>query len=370
MAYNTPPRTPRKRSASSAGLSSVLSLRNAERIVRMAGKAYSAYKGATNKSTKQTMDSTTVQADRSVVRVRKSKKALRGLRKKRKFAKKVAAANNYLQLSRTFMKSTYILSQVPTANLSAIYSGSVTWGQFGRQQIAHIPILTYANTQAAGSAQVNDDINDIFETAFNSTTSDTTQTNKGNIYIRSYLCETMIKNYSSNAAYVDVYYYVCKRDNPTQPADLISSATAQQTGDFAPAGNYAANSSELYGWTPYHSPDVLKVVNIIRKERYFMPAGAVTQLEWRGKVNKIWKKEQRGAGGDTVENKYVKGLSRGMICISYGVQTGIDGNDTITGESNIGYSIQKSIRWNEVEIQKTDTTAAVRITAEPYVSAS
>lgn len=317
-----------------AGLNAVVRYAGNRAIGRYQGKPYL----PKNKGRKEEVDMVTGQKDFARIRVNKRKS--RRAKKWKKFAKRVQKANVTAQI-RTLSKTAVQGVAIVAADLSAIRQGALTWGGVGRQRLVNITLCAYSGT----NQQINDDLNEMAAILYNSQTDAETQNINTPIYVKSALWEIMLTNFGTNAQYCDVYHYVCKKSCEYDPQDFIAQSDAQVRPGGAPTAgtNYiTAPDVEDYGWTPYQNRNIMRHVQIYRKERYLMPAGDTIQLEKRIAINKIWRKEQNAVGITGVQNKMHKNITHGMFFIVYGTPSSAAGQN-ITGTCSLNVSVNKTI---------------------------
>lgn len=302
-------------------------------------------------------DAVTAQGDRTVLALSKKRRNP----KKRRFAKKVAYSINHIRPSRSYMITHSFVASVTNTSLAANYAvlngTNVTKGVLGEQALNWVAIGTYNEDD---TNKATNDLNNLYEVALSNTAADGLQKFNTPIHLKSFLFEIMMVNLSTNACYVDMYYWVAKKDTVYDINDLIAASDAQIATDWTGStANYCRLATSNYGWTPYQSPNVMKHVTITKKERYFLPAGSCSQIEWRGSINKMWRKDQADSDGNllSVNNKMKKGLSRGIFFISYGVPQSSGentGNNVVTGVHTIRFSMNKTLFWNTVIGTSTD----------------
>jgi len=293
-----------------------------------------------------TIDSTTTQSDKSVVALGKrgNRKARKIARRKKKWIRTVRKAIADDKPTRTFNRTNHNRNSVGAATLN-----TGTNGQIGLQSVRIIPLLTWSNNQSTAAGQLGDDLNSLIELSTNSLAGDEIQTLKPRVYVKSFLMETVLKNYGTNAMYVDVFYWRCKRTKDLNFTDMFTATDAQIADDnLVGSAQYVKAGIDQYGWTPYQTPELMKCINIFKKERYFLQPGGATQIEWRGRVNRRFIKDQQAADSlDAVQNKLQKGLSQGMILIAYGVPQDVVGQ-YVTGEHAYQFSVNKTIYWQNM----------------------
>lgn len=290
-------------------------------------------------SRKERVDLVTNQKDYAKISVtkRKSRRAKRW----RKFTKRVKRANAQSRLW-TLTKTATQRVFVDSAQLTAIREGTAAYGAIGKQAIANITLCGFSES----GQQMNDDINEMLSVLLSSSATANTQARGMEpLYIKSALWEIMLKNNGTNAQYVDVYHYSARRNSVYDATSLISATDAQVNSGTIPSGgvNYITQPAvEDYGWTPYQNRQLMKHINIYRKERYLMPAGDCVQIEKRMAINKTYRKQQTTGDLQDVQNKMHKGITHGIIFITYGCPAGT-GNSAITGTCDLVVSVNKTI---------------------------
>lgn len=154
-------------------------------------------------------------------------------------------------------------------------------------------VSSLANKQAAttvhtvmglnGSAYTRD-VSDLFDRALVETGAAAKDNLK--IVVKGWMIETQVKNYGLNDAYIDMYYWRCKK---TIPAAIGDSAAAWGNGlsDLAPDVPGGGSTLDLndYGVTPFQSPGFSKTIRVWKKVRVKLAAGQTTQIEQRSGRN-------------------------------------------------------------------------------------
>lgn len=303
---------------------------------------------------KTLIQSNTAQADKTGIRLkRKNGKAYRTMRRFKKFKTKVTSAISRTGTTRVLNKTYNTTQLVGVADLNNNNGDGQPNGRIGLQRYVTLPILTYtANTTA--NSQFYDDLNEIMELVTNSSAGDTTQVLNPNVFIKSFLWEIMLKNvHPTNACYADIYYWRAKKTAIYDPLDFVPAAEAQVSDVVVSGGSNfkTTNVPDDYGWTPYQNRNIMKYIHIYKKERYYIQPGGCAQIEWRARVNRMYRKDQSQTGAASaasVTNKMIKGMSQGMFIVSYGTPLN-ETNQTITGPHTLIASYNKSIYYDLVK---------------------
>lgn len=144
------------------------------------------------------------------------------------------------------------------------------------------------------------------------------------IVVTGWMVETQIVNESSNTAYIDMYYWKCKRNNPAsttgQPAiNSIAQLFAESVEDIAINRPVVAGvnklTSTLYGVTPFQGSEFAKTIRIYKKVRVKMAPGGVTQIEQRSARNYFI------SGSFAEKYSMIQGKTEGIMFVFYGVPT-------------------------------------------------
>lgn len=141
--------------------------------------------------------------------------------------------------------------------------------------------------------------------------------NAARIHLTSALSETIIMNDGLNQAYVDLYYWIARRNIDASVAGNLDSVMTQGFAELT-ANNPAGGSSldiQDYGVTPFQSPAFTRNVKILKKVRIKLPAGESTQIKQSIKLSR------------RLDKRYIEkfsmlgGLTRGICFIAYGTPT-------------------------------------------------
>lgn len=350
--YPTPPNTPRK--SRSRSMLDVRNLIAGARAGYRVGKALRNMYSGGEKATRTIVESTTTHGDKNNISLRKNKKRVRIAKTRFRAAKKIATQLTRLRPNRTYGTTHHFTGLVVNANLSGLVTNrdgqtQSTVGSVGMQSVTVIPICTFSKTDQKPA----NDINNVIEISSMEMSGDSRQKLKYKILFKSVFFEMMIKNHSpDNAAYVDVYFWKCRRRCQIDVGDLIPSSDAQVGQDGPEVQQYRNYYIDSYGWTPFQNKDIMKYIRIFKKERYFLGPNGVAQLEMRARINKTYTKEQTIADDmNSVQVKMAPGLSMGLICIAYGTPQAPDynnGNNQITGHHHVSYAINKNVYWQNL----------------------
>lgn len=349
MAKSNPYRTPKKskRKGSYNSMRSQAGRIAAQAAMEVAMSKLGSYMSTSSDGPRRNViDSTTAQADRTAIPLKRRRGRYAKKRRFRKFQRKVVTAVNRTGPTRTHNKTHSYSIGVPASVLNVSPNGFT-----GRQRVQLLPILAYSRT---GNQQF-DDLNELQEIVQLNGSADEIQAASPVIFLKSYLFEIMMTNVSAgdetNAMYVDVYYWKTKRVSNYDLEDIVAATNAQLQTQVVAGGTGYVNAldPEAYGWTPYQNTHLMKVISIFKKERYYIQPGGNAQIEWRARINKTWRKDQSDATGATVTNKQVPGITQGLMLISYGCpkQTA---NQLTTGPHAIVYSANKTLYYERVKM--------------------
>lgn len=136
--------------------------------------------------------------------------------------------------------------------------------------------------------------------------------------VTGWMAETQIHNESETQAYVDMYYWRCKKKVPrvvNAETDVGPNVMFEQgLADLAinaPVGGSSLNRFD-YGVTPFQSPFWSKNISVTRKVRVKLAVGGVTQVETRSGRNyhRFW-------GHD--EDYSMDTCTEGIYMVAYGI---------------------------------------------------
>lgn len=160
------------------------------------------------------------------------------------------------------------------------------------------------------------------------------------------LLETQISNVGVNTAYIDMYYWRCKRNVPVAAAGHIGTLFQRSVEALStavvqlPAGNTMDFLD--YGVTPFQGTEFAKYVTIWKKTRVKLSPGSVTQVETRN-------------GKDTVINwdydrnhSMRAGVTQGILFIFYGAASDAEG-ETISSAASLQFSTNANYTWRIIE---------------------
>lgn len=306
------------------------------------GKTTKLVKRKPRRRRKEVVDLVTGQKD--YARIAVGKRRTKRQKKWRRFRKRVQRAVA-TEMMRSLNKTASQRITVDATALSAIREGTITNGGVGRQAIATITLCGYSQS----GQQINDDLNEMLQILSQVSTAPTAQGVTFPVYVKSALWEIMLKNPGTNAQYVDVYHWVARKNSIYDPSDIVAASDAQVNSGTIPSGatSYLSQPAvEDYGWTPYQNRNIMRTINIYRKERYLMPAGDTIQIEKRIAINKVFRKEQTDGTAANVQNKLVRGMTHGLMFIVYGTP-GASGNSAITGTCDLNISVNKTIYFGK-----------------------
>lgn len=337
--------------------------RNIERLFRVVNagaRAVQALGGSKSTAPAAVIESTTAQGDKQNISLRKNRKRVAKARRRHRAATRMQKSLVRLRPNRTYGTTYHFSNSVTAASLNSSVTrrdgSTIAAGLLGRQSVSAIPLLMYSKTDTKPA----NDLNNIIEISANNLNADTTQTMKYKILIKSFFQEIMMKNVGTNACYVDLYYFKLKRSCQVDIADLVPSSDAQVADDGPAAVDYINYAIDQYGWTPYQNKDIMKYIRIFKKERYYLQPGGTSQIEWRARINKYYFKDQTDSGGDSVQSKMPRGIAHGIFAISYGTPQSVTengGNNQITGEHSVKFSVNRNIYWQNLTVNTADESS-------------
>lgn len=150
-----------------------------------------------------------------------------------------------------------------------------------------------------------------------------TSTSETKTYFRSGQMEVVLQNKGTGAAYVDLYYYVARKDSG-EP--VTTQALVDQGFTGSPTNMGGSNLlSGTYGATVFQSKDFCQVFKIYRKTSALVPSGQFFEFNLRSSKNKIIDRDDiiRSPGA-------LKGLTQGVVMIIYGAPNTTDGAPVAT----------------------------------------
>jgi len=214
--------------------------------------------------------------------------------------------------------------------------------------VQSVTIASVANKQASsschtvmglnGAVNQTDDVSSLFLAAFNAGLLQTQRS--GRIVVTGWLCETQVYNAGSNAAWVDMYYWRCKRRVSTvlpNFSTVWSNALADMSGVIVPAGGSTLDVAD-YGVTPFQGPELAKSVQIWKKTRALLPVAGVIQVETRSGKNYMrdWTNDEEYSMDTCTE---------GVFFVVYGVP----GANLNADATTVKFSVNKNYTWKVVE---------------------
>lgn len=133
----------------------------------------------------------------------------------------------------------------------------------------------------------------------------------GKLIISGWMVESQILNDSSTHAYIDMYYWRCKR--PT--ANGVIAQMTEGIGDMGVAGATAVTTT-TYGFTPFQVPQFSRTTQVWKKVRVKLAPSGVTQVGTRSGKNYI-----RNWGVDE-EYSMDRNCTEGILMCFYGAPSG------------------------------------------------
>lgn len=172
------------------------------------------------------------------------------------------------------------------------------------------------------------------------------------IHVSGWLIETQIINLGTGTAYLDMYYWRCKRDVPSA---VVSTGALFSNGLADLAGNTPPGGSTLdaldYGVTPFQSPEFSKAITVYKKVRVKLGAGSVTQIEQRSGRDyyRRW----------TFDENYshLRNCTEGIFFISYGTPSA---TNVVADPTQLRFSTNINYTWRLLQdtVQTGGTTQA------------
>lgn len=246
---------------------------------------------------------------------------------------------------RRFTKRVQAVNQRQTApNFDVRVSADVATNAANGQAVTSIHTIL----GSFGAGPSTDDINYLLQTAVlnaddEGPTPVTHQQLK--IVVTGWMIETQIINEGTVTAYVDMYYWRCKRDNPAttlgQPAvNTISQLFSESVDDIAQNRAVAAGLAKLthvqYGVTPFQGAEFPKTIRIYKKVRVKLAPGGVTQIEQRSARNYYIN------GSFAEKYSMLRGKTEGIMFIHYGVPTSVN---TVSSPVTLRFVTNKNYTW-------------------------
>jgi len=156
------------------------------------------------------------------------------------------------------------------------------------------------------------------------------------------LMETMVANTGASTAYVDCYYWRCKKSVPVGAATDVGNLWTKGLLDLetrAPSGGSSLDVYD-YGVTPFQSNAFTRFINVYKKVRIKLGAGETTQL-------KIGRKLSRFINVDSASQfTALKGLTEGILFVAYGTPSS---TNTVCNPVTIQVSINKNLTYRVLD---------------------
>lgn len=163
---------------------------------------------------------------------------------------------------------------------------------------------------SGGFATIHDDVDKIFSATGTSTALRSAKLNFSNAYM-----ELTITNLSALGQFIDMYYFVCRRDVPAtmgaSPHDVFFNALTLQPNTYGSA--LAAND---LGVTPFDANRFCTHFIITKVVRHQLSPGSNISLTMRDR------KDYKITGSDINTVSFIKGKSRGILFICEGAIQG------------------------------------------------
>lgn len=137
--------------------------------------------------------------------------------------------------------------------------------------------------------------------------------------VTGWLAETSIHNVGDNTAYIDMYYWRCKRD--ISNADFMGVANVDMASAWAAAlarlqVNTPTSGSTLdifdYGNTPFNNNTLASYMQVYKKVRVKLAPGGITQVEQRSGRNTYFNYQKN------IMNGHIRGVTQGIFFVIYG----------------------------------------------------
>nr|QXN75544.1 MAG: capsid protein [Virus sp.] len=167
---------------------------------------------------------------------------------------------------------------------------------------------------------------------------------RGKIQIKGWMAETQMVNTAGFTAYVDLYYWRCKRDVPFV-SGVITGMTdfmVEGLGDLRPLFPIGGStlSTTDYGFTPFQCPQFSKSITIWKKVRVKLAPGGVAQFTTRSSKN------YRIAFDRAEHFVAMRGITEGVIGICYGQPGPVN---TIAEPINIQFTTNVNYTWSALQ---------------------
>jgi len=188
------------------------------------------------------------------------------------------------------------------------------------QSVSDVTLFTGFNpTVGLG---VNNDMNECIIAAAQSGTYNTSVTNQSLLFKSAHMNITFY-NDGETPCYLDLYHFFTRKDSDYSALQLTDQGFSGGL-DGTNEGTFVGTAKTLssFGATPFMSPHFCKINKIIRVTKHLI--GAKQSIEFTVKHNKNMFMKQ--PGDEAIQQTILLGgKSRGMLCVAYGVPTGIAG---------------------------------------------
>jgi len=162
------------------------------------------------------------------------------------------------------------------------------------------------------------------------------------IVVTGWMCETMITNLETYPVFVDMYYWLAKRDIPSTFPD-IGSVWSDRMADLRVNQTLGAGVTTLtlndYGVTPFQGVEFAKKIQVWKKTRVKLAGGSVTQVETRGSRDTVitWSHQEH--------NTFARGVTQGIMFVAYGSP---DGVDLVARAADLQIVTNKNYTWRMI----------------------
>lgn len=139
-----------------------------------------------------------------------------------------------------------------------------------------------------GEVDTFNDVSVLFDAAVTENLVDAGLKASGKLHISGWMVETQVVNESVTTAYVDMYYWRCKKNVPSTLGG-INQILEEGFADMGTLGAVPV-ARETYGVTPFQCNQFTNYIRVWKKVRVKLAAGGVTQVETRSGKNyrKTW----------------------------------------------------------------------------------
>jgi len=206
---------------------------------------------------------------------------------------------------------------------SVVYNTGFTEATLADEQSQYGIVLYGGYGLNAGGRSFNHDIERLV--SINRTAGVGINTTNRKLYFRSAVLDVTARNSGTTAMELDFYEFYIKKSTESfiSLEQLIDAKVANNTEIFeqnAAAANAIARIT--LGATPFQYPAVMEYVTILKKNKVFLPSGAITTYQIRLPRSRWY--DVNSSGTDSINDPFgIKGWTRGLWIVQKGVPTAL-----------------------------------------------